>query len=797
MLAPTAAEQALAAWRHARGLDGPQAPLFRPGALPVQAQGGGNPDDLQWQAGFGLPIPDSFVSSLVPMGSVLAVGGYFTQIGDIEAHGVATWDGARWAALGDFPGLYVQDLAPYQDGLLALTDAPNVWRWDGATWSTLAPFPTEPGSPAYYATAMAVDNAQIAVSVWTWTDGIGYRARVFLFGDAGWAPLGGYFDDGVYTLAWYEGRLYAGGMFRALDGAALPRIAVWNGSGWQSIAAGLSSERWDMVTQLAAYGGELVAGGLFRDASDPAGERRSFARWNGARWASLGSAPPNPNLQRMRVIGSDLYALGLFQGNQMSGIARWDGTAWHVGEDHLRWMTWDIASFGGEMYAGGALSADGATAATPLSRLRGGRWEPAVNPGPGMQGLMGWDGPGVYALAAVDGGIVAAGRLEFAGAPGGWVPFTGTARWDGTRWSAFGDVSSDDVEPTDLAWHQGALYAAGYLQSGYVARFENGRWVAVGGLGEPFPNTYCLASAFGNLFVGGGIPCGGSGGIARWDGTKWTSVGRGMTQGNYITSMTAHGDELVVGGDFTEMDGVPCRNVAEWTPRDGWHALGEGLDGPVSDLLSRDGVLYASMLLCGPPGLARWMNGHWERLDGPSQVSALGWYRGRLLASSYQFCGGMAYRDAAGAWHPLGSGLNGAPTAFVEQGRSLFVGGRFSRAGNQPAFGFAEWRGPLPGDDGLPYPTPEPGPIARMAAEPNPSAAVVHLRYSLPAAAHARIEIYDLAGHRVETAFEGEQGVGQQDVIWTPDASRVSAGVYFARVTAGSFQQVVRVVRVE
>jgi hypothetical protein len=158
--------------------------------------------------------------------------------------------------------------------------------------------------------------------------------------------------------------------------------------------------------------------------------------------------------------------------------------------------------------------------------------------------------------------------------------------------------------------------------------------------------------------------------------------------------------------------------------------------------------------------------------------------------------------DAAGAWRPLGSGLNGIPTAFVEQDQSLFVGGSFSRAGGKPAFGFAEWRGPLPGDDGSSPPdtTPDPAPAStarQVAVEPNPSTAVVHIRYSLPAAAHARIEIYDLAGHRVQTAFEGEQSAGPQDIVWTPDASRVSAGVYFARVTAGSLRQIVRVVRIE
>ena len=797
MPAPTAAQRALDTWRQMRGLDGPQSTIARPNAAPAKAQDGGNPDDAQWQSGFGLPIPNSFVSTLVPMGDVLVVGGFFTRIGDMDVRGVATWDGTRWAPLGNFPGSYVHDLAPYAGGLLARDEWATAWRWDGTSWSALPPFPADPGGTAAYSIAMAVEDEKVAFSVATWTNGADYRGRVFVLEGDDWVPLGGYFDRAPEALAWYQGKLYAGGWFTTLDGAPLQKIAVWNGSAWESIASGLTSGAQDAVTQLAVYGGELIAGGWFR--ANWNGAFRYFARWDGTRWASLGADPPNPNLQRMRVMGSDLYALGLYQGDHNFGIARWDGTEWHTGEDHLRMMAWDIASFGGEMYVGGMLSADGPAASSPLARLRNGRWEPTDTPTAGMQGLMGWNGPIVRVIAPVEGGVVAGGRLDFAGSPGGWVPFTGTARWDGSRWSAFGDRSWDEMELIDLAWHQGALYAAGYFQSAgdyaSVARFEGGRWVPMSH--SDIYNVTSLASASGNLFVGTGISMGSTGGMWRWDGA-WHGVDGGITKGNYVSAMTAHGDELIVAGDFTEMGGVPCRNVAAWNPRDRWHPMRDGLDFVVSDLISRDGVLYASML-CAPKGIARWSNGRWEKVESPSIVSALGWYRGRLLASSDGFCGGLAYRDDAGAWHPLGSGLDGTALSFVERGQSLFVGGFFSRAGGKTAYGFAEWRGPLPGDLG-PAPTPTPVPVAtlqRVVADPNPSAQTVHLRYDLAASGRAKIEIYDLAGHLVATPFDGEQFAGSQDVLWTPSKGEVRAGIYFARVTLGNTKHVVRMVRID
>jgi len=814
---PMPGERGIAAWLHERGLDRSQVPLTRPGigapgaaaggaaigpaAGPSRAKGGGNPDDIQWQAGFGLPVPDGYVSALAATDSLLIVGGSFDQIGSLETHGLAAWNGTQWSALGDFPGEYVLDLAPVPGGLVALTSSPVVWRWDGTAWSALPPFPTEPDSPAYYAIAMAVEDRQVAVSLWTWTPTIGYRSRVFLLSESGWVPLGGYFDDAVQALAWYGGRLYAAGAFHSMDSAALPLIAYWDGFAWTSVASGLSNAPWDQVRALAVYGGELVAGGWFHANATPGAEPRYFARWNGARWAPLGTvAPDNPNLTRLRVIGTDLYALGLFQSDHSYGIARWDGTTWHTGEDHLRRMAFDLAPFRGEMYVGGLLSGDGSQAASPLARQRGGRWESALTPTAGMQGLMGWDGPSVRVIAAFEGGIVAGGRLDFAGAPGGWMPCFGTARWDGGRWSAFGD-RWDDLELIDLAWHQGSLYAAGYFQRGseygWGARFVGGQWVL---LDQPFANTTCLASALGNLFLGGGIAAGSTGGVARWDGSAWHDVGGGITSGNYVAAMTAYGDELIAAGDFTEMGGVACRNVAAWSPLTGWHPLGEGLDVPVSDLTSRDGTLYAA-LPCAAHGVARWKDGHWEPLDGPPGVYALGWFRGRLVASGDYFPGQIAYLDASGTWRPIGSGLNGIAASFVEQDSSLFVGGFFSRAGDKVAYGFAQWRGALPGDDGItpgPDPTPAPLPtLSRVAVGPNPSAAIVHLRYDLPSAGHARVEIYDLTGHLVGTPFDGEQTAGPQDVVWTPEASRVSAGVYFARVTALGTSQVVRVVRID
>ena len=782
----TSAERAMAAWRIARGIDraqdrvGPLDPERAAIDLGSSSQPIPNPDDVHWRAGFGLPVPDGSITALLPHDGLLVAGGYFRMIGGLEAPGIAAWDGTAWSRFGDLPqGHAVLDLTPYPGGILALSTWPAVWRWDGFVWSQLAPFPWW----AVYASDMAALDAQVAVSVWAYEAsrplGREWVARVLLYDGTDWTPLGGHFNRGVQALAWYGGELYAAGDFDSLDTTPLPIIARWDGSAWQPLGEGLPPPRWQ-VRALTVFDGELVAGGSFGD--DPS-LPRGFARWNGSRWASLGHSPPEyPNLTRLTVVGSDLQALGRFTSDHIYGIARWDGVEWHAGEDSLQAFVYDVASYQGDLYAGGALASDGSRAAPALARRRSGHWEAPVTPGPGMQGLLGWDGPSASALLSTAEGIIAGGRFVFAGKDGGWTHCPAAALWDGARWSAIGSESWREFVPRDFALHDGSTMAVGYFEAptiGYatVARLQGNEWQLVG---TPMWNLYCAASALGHLFVGGAVQPDPMKGIARWDGTTWQGVGGGVTRGDYVTAVTPHLGEVIAGGSFEEVDGVPCSNVAAWSPSRGWRPLGEGLNGPVSDLTSRNGVLYAS----GSFGVARWNGDRWESIPGLRDVWVLGWFHGRLVAGGYGVLGRLAILEDDDGWHALGSGINGAALSFAERGPSLFVGGYFSRAGGKPAYGFAQWR-----DETGYVPV---GP--RITAAPNPVVAQVRLSYELASSGPTRVEIFDLAGHLVDRPFDGFQDAGPQLVTWTPDRRRVRTGVYFARVAGVGTKQVVRVV---
>lgn len=83
------------------------------------------------------------------------------------------------------------------------------------------------------------------------------------------------------------------------------------------------------------------------------------------------------------------------------------------------------------------------------------------------------------------------------------------------------------------------------------------------------------------------------------------------------------------------------------------------------------------------------------------------------------------------------------------------------------------------------------------AASPNPTRGATTLRFTLPRAAHATLELYDSQGRRVRTLAHGEHVAGERAVGWNGrDGSgrAVRAGVYFARLTSEGSTRRVRLV---
>jgi parallel beta-helix repeat protein/predicted outer membrane repeat protein len=73
---------------------------------------------------------------------------------------------------------------------------------------------------------------------------------------------------------------------------------------------------------------------------------------------------------------------------------------------------------------------------------------------------------------------------------------------------------------------------------------------------------------------------------------------------------------------------------------------------------------------------------------------------------------------------------------------------------------------------------------------PNPFNLSTTIYYQLPANAYVKLEVYNLLGQRVATLVDGKQEAGHKSVHW--DASALSSGLYFYKLTAADYTETKR-----
>ena len=69
-----------------------------------------------------------------------------------------------------------------------------------------------------------------------------------------------------------------------------------------------------------------------------------------------------------------------------------------------------------------------------------------------------------------------------------------------------------------------------------------------------------------------------------------------------------------------------------------------------------------------------------------------------------------------------------------------------------------------------------------------PARDVVRFRFELPASGEVALEVFDVSGRRVADRIVGSWPAGSHEIAW--DARRLAQGVYVARLTALSQQEV-------
>jgi len=70
---------------------------------------------------------------------------------------------------------------------------------------------------------------------------------------------------------------------------------------------------------------------------------------------------------------------------------------------------------------------------------------------------------------------------------------------------------------------------------------------------------------------------------------------------------------------------------------------------------------------------------------------------------------------------------------------------------------------------------------------PNPCNPTTVINYELPKATYVLLAVYDMLGREVAALVNGEQTAGYKSVTW--NAANVPSGIYFYRLTAGTFTE--------
>ncbi|MCH8825055.1 MAG: hypothetical protein IH984_16290 [Planctomycetes bacterium] len=680
-------------------------------------------------------------------GSELYAAGAFSSAGGNKVNHIAKWNGKAWLALGKGLNNYVAAMIVYDDGsgkgpalyvsgsfeTTGEVEASNIAKWDGMVWAhlgdglngparTLSVFDDGAGAGAVlyagglFSTAGRVEANNIA----RW-DGIS------------WSAVGDGMDAQVRALEIFNDdddgtSLYAAGNFLTAGNISASYIARWDGLQWSAVGTGTDS----IVTSLAVYddgseqGPSLYAGGSFLNAGETKANR--VAKWDGKSWSPLGSGVTGTIISLAASIGnspveSKLYVSGLFDnaGEVYSqNFAMWDGKDWlAIGNgmhgEHTPAVVRDLEPFDDEigddeqLYAAGSFTSAGGIAANSIAKWNGSQWS-SVGDGFSEEDSV------VYDLTTFDDGtgkaLYAGGIFQFAGD----VSVNSIAKWDAENWSPLG------------AGTDGMVYALGV----YDDKLGQGAALYVGG----------------HFNTAGELP---ASNIAKWDGSKWSALGKGIYNNVYefseVWSMVVFddgsdaGEALYVGGEFKNAGDIEASHIARW---DGiqWSSVGNGLDeGENSTVYALavfdDGngpVLYAvgTFVHAGQTivyGIAKWDGSNWSAgiedggFNAPARSVTV--FEGGVNEPASLVVGGSfstAGKVEVNAivkfngkiWSPLGSGLstseyNGDPAVWSLKefddnsgtGPALFAGGGFTFAGGNSSEHIAKWiicDSQIPGD---------------------------------------------------------------------------------------------------
>ncbi len=646
-------------------------------------------DGSAWHAlGAGLPGTNSEGHCLAIYNGQLIVGGFFTTAGTTATYGIARWDGSSWQTLG--AGLAYHFIGIMSGSTLALTvfrgeliaagifDSSGTTplyglaRWNGTSWSPLNPASVSPGDVR---AVISYNNELIVGGQFYSIDGFQTQS-IARWNGTSWSSWGQDFttESNSYGLAAvqsftiYNNELIVGGNFDRVGSIPAKGVAAYNGTTWRALGAGTDAGTWQGVVSLRVHNNQLIVGGKFNAAGGLAAN--NIAQWNGSNWSALGAGLGNQanyfeTVSTATSFNGTLYAAGEFSSSgsvALGSIATWNGSAWAASPPGISLArpatVYALLPYSGEIVFGGT-------------------FHTAASSGYYRDDIIRWDGIGkadswgsasggpIRALKNYDTGTIL-NRTHHLIAGGDFSSIDTTAAnriiqrdesdiaiFPPPAWRNLGPGFNNTVYAIER--HNNITYAAGTFTAtgdsatslSRIAQWNGTAWQPLGG--GLNGTVYALRSFGGSLYAGGSFtsasntatPVGSvsTGGLARWDGTRWNIVGGFF--GGIVYALELHNSELIIGGDFPGINSdanLARYNGSAYSTFGSTPGIG-GTNAPVRAILSESGNLYIGGDFTFAGGvsvnrLARWTGSAFDNVRGGANgpVYALAAYHGEVLA---------------------------------------------------------------------------------------------------------------------------------------------------------------------
>lgn len=187
-----------------------------------------------------------------------------------------------------------------------------------------------------------------------------------------WASLGtGTNGTVTVTKTLANGDVFIGGEFTEAGGVAANNVAIWNGTGYEALGAGMEGT----VRCAIEFNGELYVGGSFLFSSN------DLAKWNGTSWDfSTVFQGKGPNINALHVHYGALYAAGDIVGFAGTNplVQRLDGSYWTPIGSYFDGSVLALASHNGNLVAAGAFTTTTSPTTTEMQHVaffNGTDWE--------------------------------------------------------------------------------------------------------------------------------------------------------------------------------------------------------------------------------------------------------------------------------------------------------------------------------------------------------------------------------------------------------------------------------------